>query len=266
MQKFKKILKALVKTKLKKSDKKTASKKKAVTSAAKKATPKKTAPPAKPTKKLVAAKKPSPAKVAVPLKKSAAPAKAPAAPTKSAKKIDAKAQPSAKVKAQPAPKPEKAPKADKIAKAPKPAKKIIPEEAIVEPKREYNDEEIILTDADGRRYCRVKECDQIASVDAYCRYHYLLFWKKIQVRKKILTEGKLERYVEELTARYPDKYLEMLRKDLRSEKDFTNAIQELELDDTSGENDLEDEAQSYIEEVRGMSTEGGSSSRDDDEF
>lgn len=136
----------------------------------------------------------------------------------------------------------------------------------VETKREYVDEEIYLTDADGRRYCRVKECDQVANVDAYCRYHYLLFWKKIQVRKKILTEGKLERYVEELTARYPDKYLEMLRKDLRSEKDFLNAIQELELDENSGENELEDEAQSYIEEVRGMSTEGGASSRDDDEF
>ncbi len=141
----------------------------------------------------------------------------------------------------------------------------VSEEVPVEAKREYSDEEVILTDAEGRRYCRVKECDQISSVDAYCRYHYLLFWKKIQVRKKILTEGKLERYVEELTARYPDKYLEMLRKDLRSEKDFVNAIQELELDDTSGENDLEDEAQSYIEEVRGMSSEGGST-RDDDEF
>jgi hypothetical protein len=72
----------------------------------------------------------------------------------------------------------------------------------------------------------VKDCDQIAIVDTYCRYHYLLLWKNIQVRKKILSEGKLDKYIEELTARYPDKYLEMLRKDLKTEKDFLSAIQD----------------------------------------
>jgi hypothetical protein len=118
-----------------------------------------------------------------------------------------------------------------------------------------DDEEVVLTDADGRRYCRVNDCDQASTVDAYCRFHYLLFWKNIQNRKKILSEGKLERYIEELTARYPDKYLELLRKDLRSEKDFTAAIQELEIDDSGADNEFEDEAQSYLDEVRGMSSE-----------
>lgn len=125
-------------------------------------------------------------------------------------------------------------------------------------------EEVILTDAEGRRYCRVKDCDQISMVDGYCRYHYLLFWKRIQVRKKILTEGKLERYIEDLTARYPDKYLEMLRKDLRTEKDFLSAITELEIDEASVDTEYEDEAQSYLEEVRGMSSE--TSSREEEEF
>lgn len=130
---------------------------------------------------------------------------------------------------------------------------------------ESEDDEVFLTDAEGRRYCRVKECDQLATVDAYCRYHYLLFWKKIQVRKKILTEGKLDRYIEDLTARYPDKYLEMLRKDLRNEKDFTAAIQELEIDESGVDNEYEDEAQSYLEEVRGMGSET-STERTDDEY
>jgi len=114
-------------------------------------------------------------------------------------------------------------------------------------------EEVVLTDADGRRFCRVKDCDQISTVDAYCRYHYLLYWKKIQIRKKILSEGKLERYIEELTARYPDKFLDMLRKDLRSEKEFLAAIQELEIDESASEGEFEDEAQTYIDEVRGIS-------------
>ncbi len=127
-----------------------------------------------------------------------------------------------------------------------------------------NDAEVVLTDAEGRRYCRVKDCDQIASVDGgYCRYHYLLYWRNIQNRKKILSEGKLERYIEELTARYPDKYLELLRKDLRSEKDFMAAIQELEIDDSGVDTEFEDEAQSYLDEVRGMGSEPANDREED---
>ncbi|MGE0529433.1 MAG: hypothetical protein AB7G93_19055 [Bdellovibrionales bacterium] len=128
---------------------------------------------------------------------------------------------------------------------------------------EEEGEEIVLTDAEGRRYCRVKDCDQLATVDGYCRYHYLLFWKKIQIRKKILSEGKLERYIEELTARYPDKFLDMLRKDLRSEKEFLAAIQELEIDESAVEGEFEDETQTYIDEVRGM---GEPSAREEEDF
>lgn len=126
-----------------------------------------------------------------------------------------------------------------------------------------SDEEVILTDAEGRRYCRVRECDQAAIVEGYCRFHYLALWKKIQIRRKILVDGKLERYVEELTSRYPDKFLEVIRKDLRTEKDFMGAIAELEIDDSGVENELEDEAQSYIDEVRGMSETNIS---EDDEY
>lgn len=127
------------------------------------------------------------------------------------------------------------------------------------------DEEIILTDAEGRRYCRARDCDQAAIVDAYCRYHYLLFWKRIQVRKKILADGKLERYVEELTSRYPDKFLEMIRRDLRTEKDFLGAIQELEIDESAQDNEFEEDNSAFIEEVRGMG-EGSSSGVEDDEY
>ncbi len=78
-------------------------------------------------------------------------------------------------------------------------------------------------------------------------------------------DGKLERYVEELTARYPDKFLEMIRKDLRSEKDFLAAIAELEIDESANESEFEeDEAQNYVDEMRGISTE--TSISDDEEY
>ncbi|MBN8536497.1 MAG: hypothetical protein J0M15_05555 [Deltaproteobacteria bacterium] len=123
--------------------------------------------------------------------------------------------------------------------------------------KEKNFEEINLTDAEGNLLCRARDCDQVAGVDGYCRYHYLLYWKKIQVRKKILTDGKLERYVEELTSRYPDKFLEMIRRDLRTEKDFLSAIQELEIDESNLENEFEEDTQTFIDEVRGIN-EGAS--------
>jgi hypothetical protein len=127
------------------------------------------------------------------------------------------------------------------------------------------DEEIFLTDAEGRRYCRATDCDQVGLVDGYCRYHYLYFWKKIQVRKKILADGKLERYIEELTSRYVDKFVELLRKDLRTEKDFLAAVAELELDDSANAAAAgdEDEAKTYIEEISGVAAETG---RDEEGF
>lgn len=128
---------------------------------------------------------------------------------------------------------------------------------------ELKDEEIYLTDSEGRRLCRVRDCDQISNVEGYCRFHYLLLWKKIQVRKAILIDGKLEKYVEDLTSRYPDKFLEMIRKDLKTEKEFLMAIQELEIDESAlNEGDgNDDEVQSFSDEIRGI---GDAPSMDDD--
>jgi hypothetical protein len=200
--------------------------------------------PAKPVKKVKKpvvkaakpAKKAAPKKVAKPVKKAAA--KKPVAAVKPGKPV---------AKGKPIP-PEKAAKKEKLAAKGKAAPTA--EAEVAEAPEAEEPEEVVLTDAEGRRYCRVKDCDQLSSVDGYCRFHYLLYWKKIQIRKKILTEGKLERYIEELTARYPDKFLEMLRKDLRSEKEFLAAIQELEIDESAQEGEFEEE--NYIEEVRGI--------------
>jgi hypothetical protein len=124
------------------------------------------------------------------------------------------------------------------------------------------DEEVYLTDSEGRRLCKVRDCDQVSNVDGYCRYHYLLLWKKIQIRKDILIDGKLEKYIEDLTSRYPDKFLEVIKKDLKTEKDFHSVIQEMELDENAlNESDGEDEVQSFADEIRGI---GETPSMDED--
>ena len=124
------------------------------------------------------------------------------------------------------------------------------------------DEEIYLTDSDGRRLCKVRDCDQVSTVDMYCRFHYLLLWKKIQIRKHILNDSKLEKYLENLTSRYPDKFLEVIKKDLKTEKDFLSVIQEMELDENAlVETENEDEVQSFSDEIRGI---GDAPSMDED--
>lgn len=124
------------------------------------------------------------------------------------------------------------------------------------------DEEVYLTDSEGRRLCKVRDCDQVANVEEHCRFHYLLLWKKIQIRKSILNDGKLEKYVDDLTSRYPDKFLDVIKKDLKTEKDFLAVIQEMELDENAlSEIENEDEVQSFADEIRGI---GEAPSMDDD--
>lgn len=144
--------------------------------------------------------------------------------------------------------------------------KVDPAPAKESPKIELK--EVFLTDAEGRRLCKVTECDQPSMVELYCRYHYLLFWKKIQIRRKILSEGKLEKYIEELTSRYPLKYLDLLKKDLSSEAEFMAAISELEIDENinEGDGEFEDDQQNYIEEVSGIPDRDTSSDSDQDSF
>lgn len=112
--------------------------------------------------------------------------------------------------------------------------------------------EVYLTDSEGRRLCRVRDCDQIANVEGHCRYHYLLLWQKIQIRKVILVDDKLEKYIVALTARYPDKFLEMIKKDFKTEKDFLSSIVELEIDESALSDEAgDDDAQSFTDEIRG---------------
>lgn len=130
---------------------------------------------------------------------------------------------------------------------------------------EGDEVEIALRDVEGRLYCKVRDCDELSIVDGYCRFHYLKLWKRIQLRKKILTDGKLEKYIEELTQRYPDKYIEMIRDDLKSEKAFLTAIQELEIEDVNEDVEVDDD-QELIDEVRGTQTSAGTTETDDDSF
>ena len=111
--------------------------------------------------------------------------------------------------------------------------------------------EVVLTNADGQQYCRMPECDNAATSNGLCRLHYISQWKRNKVKGKILEGGKLDKYIEDLTSKYPDKYLEMLRKDLASEKDFNLIVTEMDMEASGDDAEADDEASRLIAEVRG---------------
>lgn len=134
--------------------------------------------------------------------------------------------------------------------------------------RQSHEKEIILTDAEGRRYCRLQDCDQEAIVLGYCRYHYLLYLEKMQRRKRILSEGKLQKDIEDLSSRYSHSFLQLLKRDLSNEKNFMKAVQELEVDEPEQkkERDEDKDVQNYREDIQSVlaSSSDSLSLKDDD--
>ena len=86
-------------------------------------------------------------------------------------------------------------------------------------------------DGHGPAVCREVACELMSTTGHYCRMHYIKNWKKIKRKEIILKEKKLNHYIEELVSKYPDKYIEAIRQDLASEKDFAKVVADLEIDE-----------------------------------
>ncbi|MBL7716179.1 MAG: hypothetical protein JNL01_12010 [Bdellovibrionales bacterium] len=93
--------------------------------------------------------------------------------------------------------------------------------------------EIIYPTDEGN--CREMACDGASTTAGYCRMHYIKNWKKIKQKEQILREGKLEGFIAELVAKYPDKYLEAIRNDLAVDREFLKVVADLELDESASE-------------------------------
>ncbi len=90
--------------------------------------------------------------------------------------------------------------------------------------------------------CREVACEGLGTSAGYCRLHYIKNWKKIKRKEVILKEGKLNQYIEELVAKYPEKYIEAIRQDLANDKEFAKVIVDLDLEEN--DDDFEAEASS----------------------
>ena len=83
--------------------------------------------------------------------------------------------------------------------------------------------------------CREVACENMATTGPYCRMHYIKNWRRIKNKEKILSENRLNGFIEELVSKYPEKYIEAIRADLASEKEFAKVISDLDLDESVDE-------------------------------
>lgn len=104
---------------------------------------------------------------------------------------------------------------------------------------------------DAESVCREVACEGLSTTAGYCRLHYIKNWKKIKRKELILKEGKLNQYIEELVAKYPDKYIEAIRQDLAGDKDFAKVIYDLDLDESVDDFDIDGEsAEAIIDTIK----------------
>jgi len=106
-------------------------------------------------------------------------------------------------------------------------------------------------EASGETVCREVACEGLSTTGGYCRLHYIKNWKKIKRKELILKEKKLNSYIEELVAKYPDKYIDAIRQDLANDKDFAKVIYDLDLDEDGDDFDENGEsAEGLIDNIK----------------
>jgi hypothetical protein len=83
--------------------------------------------------------------------------------------------------------------------------------------------------------CREPGCENLPTVESYCRAHYIKNWQSIKQKQAILQDGKLRRFIEDLLARYPIQVIQAIRQDLSSNETFERVRDELGLHYDLGE-------------------------------
>ncbi|PIR26002.1 MAG: hypothetical protein COX62_01810 [Deltaproteobacteria bacterium CG_4_10_14_0_2_um_filter_43_8] len=68
------------------------------------------------------------------------------------------------------------------------------------------------------KICKFKDCLDAATTEGYCRLHYLVLWRKLKEKKKKSAAKKLNQYVEYMMKGNPGKYVDAIKKDIRSDK------------------------------------------------
>jgi hypothetical protein len=83
------------------------------------------------------------------------------------------------------------------------------------------------------KICLEEGCKNEQTTKGFCRLHYLKNWKRIREEGEQKAATRLNRYVEGIVRNHPDRYMEVIRKDIRERKELGSLF------DRDGEEEVE---------------------------
>lgn len=66
------------------------------------------------------------------------------------------------------------------------------------------------------KICKQEGCFNEATTASFCRLHYLLNWRRIKEERQKSAAKRLNSYVEKMSRQFPERYVEEIKKDLRT--------------------------------------------------
>lgn len=68
------------------------------------------------------------------------------------------------------------------------------------------------------KICIQEGCHNTQTTEKYCRLHYLKNWKKIRQDNQKRAAERLNKYVEGIVKKHPEKYVDVIRREIKDEK------------------------------------------------
>lgn len=102
--------------------------------------------------------------------------------------------------------------------------------------------------------CEEKGCKNQQTTKGFCRLHYLKNWRKLQESEKKKAADNLNKYVDYLAKKNPDRYVNELKDDLKSNSDFQqkadNFVADSEFYDVLDELDMGSEVKRILGSIK----------------
>jgi hypothetical protein len=81
------------------------------------------------------------------------------------------------------------------------------------------------------KICKEEGCHNAQTTAGFCRLHYLKNWKNIKKEQQERSAKKLNRYIEAICRKHPDKYIEVIKDEIKSNKFKSHDEANEEMDD-----------------------------------
>lgn len=75
------------------------------------------------------------------------------------------------------------------------------------------------------KICKEEGCHNTQTTGGYCRLHYLRHWKQLKKKAERSAADRLNKYVERMMRQFPDRYVDEIKRDLRT-RHFERKIEE----------------------------------------